>query len=40
MALRSRSGALMSDNDRLHRYRESGRNIAAGGPGRLPAEAP
>jgi hypothetical protein len=40
VALAAVRGDPTRRNDRLHRFLESGRNIAAGGPGRLPVEAP
>jgi uncharacterized protein DUF6931 len=39
VALAAVRGDAVRRDDRLHRFLESGRNIAAGGPGRLPAEA-
>jgi len=39
VALAAVRGDPARRNDRLHRFLESGRNVAAGGPGRLPAEA-
>jgi len=38
IALASARGAAVRREARLRRFLESGRNIAAGGPGRLPAE--
>lgn len=38
VALAAARGDAQRNTDRLKRFLESGRNIAAGGPGRLPAE--
>ncbi len=38
VALASVRGDVTKRQARLHRFLESGRNVAAGGPGRLPAE--
>ncbi len=38
VALAAVRGDVTRREERLHRFLESGRNIAAGGPGRLPAE--
>jgi len=40
VALSAVRGDLRRHNERLKRFLESGRNIAAGGPGRMPPEAP